>query len=221
MAEYTISSREGTVILLATILASCMAFLDGTVVTIAVPVFQLSLHATLSDIQWVVNRYTLMLSALILIAGALGDKLGRKRVFLFGIGMSIVIAPLTKSSLSVDKAFSGAASGVNNAVARIAGLLAVALLCAIILPIFTTTLQQKINNSSLTPLEKQQIISQSDSMAAIRIPQSFTPQTKQLIQQNIETSFLSGFRIIMFINVFLALLAAGVSYLTIHNKNNG
>lgn len=90
MKEYTIQTFEGKMILLATILASGMAFLDGSVVTIAIPAIQQKLNATLSGIQWIVNGYALMLCALILISGALGDRFGRKRIFVYGIGIFVI-----------------------------------------------------------------------------------------------------------------------------------
>ena len=71
--------------LIATILASAMTFIDGTVVNVALPALQAGLHATITDVQWVVEAYTLFLSALILVGGAMGDQFGRKRVFLFGV----------------------------------------------------------------------------------------------------------------------------------------
>jgi EmrB/QacA subfamily drug resistance transporter len=77
------SSQRWT--LVATILASSMTFIDGTVVNVALPALQADLHATITDVQWVVEAYTLFLSALILVGGALGDQFGRKRVFLFGV----------------------------------------------------------------------------------------------------------------------------------------
>ena len=71
--------------LVATILASSMAFIDGSVVSIALPAFQASLGATIADVQWVVEAYTLFLAALMLTGGALGDRLGRKRIFAIGV----------------------------------------------------------------------------------------------------------------------------------------
>ena len=62
-----------------------MAFIDGTVVNVALPALQSSLHATVVDVQWVVESYGLLLSALILVGGALGDSLGRRAMFLLGI----------------------------------------------------------------------------------------------------------------------------------------
>src|SRR6202795_3007540 len=70
--------------LVATILASAMTFIDGTVVNVALPALQAALHATITDVQWVVEAYALFLGALILVGGSMGDQLGRKRVFLFG-----------------------------------------------------------------------------------------------------------------------------------------
>src|SRR5882762_3783443 len=74
-------------ILAATILGSSMAFIDGTVVKVALPVLQTTFHATVVDVQWVVESYGLFLSALILAGGALGDLFGRRRVFLLGVAV--------------------------------------------------------------------------------------------------------------------------------------
>jgi EmrB/QacA subfamily drug resistance transporter len=71
--------------LVVAILGSTMAFLDGTVVNVALPVMQRVLGATVAEMQWIVEAYALVLAALILVGGALGDRLGRKRVFLVGV----------------------------------------------------------------------------------------------------------------------------------------
>ena len=73
--------------LAATILGSSMAFIDGTVVNVALTALQSSLQATLVDVQWVVESYGLFLSALILVGGALGDALGRRRMFVLGVAL--------------------------------------------------------------------------------------------------------------------------------------
>src|SRR5579871_1108438 len=72
-------------VLAATILGSSMAFIDSTIVNVALPALQSSLHATVVDVQWVVESYGLFLSALILVGGALGDSLGRRAMFLAGV----------------------------------------------------------------------------------------------------------------------------------------
>ena len=75
----------GIWILVATILGSSMAFIDGSVVNIALPVLQRDLNATSADVQWVVEVYSLFLSTLILVGGALGDHVGRRRIYALGV----------------------------------------------------------------------------------------------------------------------------------------
>src|SRR5688572_692379 len=72
-------------ILAATIIASTMALSDMTIVNVALPVLQHSLGASFAAVQWVVESYTLVLSAMILAGGAIGDLYGRRRVFSIGI----------------------------------------------------------------------------------------------------------------------------------------
>src|SRR5437763_6993096 len=76
-----------TWILAATILGSSMAFIDSTVVNVALPALQSSFHASVVDVQWVVESYGLFLSALILVGGGLGDSLGRRKMFLAGVAV--------------------------------------------------------------------------------------------------------------------------------------
>ena len=77
-------------VLVATILASAMGFIDGSVVSIAVPAIRADLGATLGDAQWISNGYMLFMASLILIGGAAGDRFGLRRVFSFGIGLFVV-----------------------------------------------------------------------------------------------------------------------------------
>jgi len=136
---------------------------------------------------------------------------------LFGIGMATVIAPLTKSALAVEHKFSGAASGVNNAVARVAALLAVALLGAIVLFLFSSQLTKNIVASSLSTFEKQQILSQKNKLGAIELPSSFSDMKKAIAKENIDDALLYSFRSAMGIGAFLAFLSAITSFLTITN----
>ena len=76
--------------LLAAILASSMAFIDSSALNVALPTLQAGLGATGAQLLWVVNAYLLMLAALILFGGALGDSVGRKRVFQSGIGVFLL-----------------------------------------------------------------------------------------------------------------------------------
>src|SRR5437016_123358 len=72
-------------ILIATILGSSIAFIDSTVVNVALPAIQSDFHATVVDVQWIVESYGLFLGALILAGGSLGDVLGRRLIFTAGV----------------------------------------------------------------------------------------------------------------------------------------
>jgi len=84
-AEIRLGTAQGRWILAAAVLGSGMVFLDATVINVAVRVIGEDLGASLAELQWVVNAYTLMLAALILLGGSLGDRFGRRRVFVFGV----------------------------------------------------------------------------------------------------------------------------------------
>jgi EmrB/QacA subfamily drug resistance transporter len=86
-ADVPCTAQAGPWILAATILASSMAFIDGTVVNVALPALQATLHATVVGVQWVVESYGLFLAALILVGGSLGDLFGRRLMFLVGVGI--------------------------------------------------------------------------------------------------------------------------------------
>ena len=81
------SQTIGRIVLAVTILGSSMAFIDGTVVNVALPALQNAFHASIADVQWVVESYALMLAALLLVGGSLGDMLGRRKVYVFGVAV--------------------------------------------------------------------------------------------------------------------------------------
>ncbi len=83
-ADVTFASREGRWILAVSVLGSGMVFLDGTVVNVALPSIGRDLGASTSALQWILNGYLLTLAALILLGGSLGDRYGRRRVFVLG-----------------------------------------------------------------------------------------------------------------------------------------
>lgn len=77
----------GPWVLAATILGSSMAFIDGTVVNVALPALQSALGAAVSQVQWVVESYALFLAALLLLGGSLGDLYGRRKIFAAGVAL--------------------------------------------------------------------------------------------------------------------------------------
>ncbi|HET9831236.1 MAG TPA: MFS transporter [Vicinamibacterales bacterium] len=81
----TSHSAQARWTLAATIIASSMTFIDGTVINVALPALQADLHATITSVQWVIEAYSLLLGGLILVGGSMGDQFGRKRAFLGGL----------------------------------------------------------------------------------------------------------------------------------------
>ena len=99
-------------VLAATILGSSLTFIDATVVNVALPALQADLHATINEVQWVIEAYALFLGALILIGGSMGDQFGRKRVFLGGVAFFTVASifcglATSTSALIVGRALQG------------------------------------------------------------------------------------------------------------------
>jgi EmrB/QacA subfamily drug resistance transporter len=101
--EVPCAQRAQPWILAATILASSMAFIDSTVVNVALPALQNSFHANVVDVQWVVESYGLFLAALILVGGALGDSYGRRSVFVVGVAIFAVASGACGLSSSIHQ----------------------------------------------------------------------------------------------------------------------
>jgi EmrB/QacA subfamily drug resistance transporter len=90
-------------ILAATILGSSMAFIDSTVVNVALPALQASFHATVVDVQWVVESYGVFLGALILVGGSLGDLFGRRLMFVLGVAIFAVASAACGAASNIDQ----------------------------------------------------------------------------------------------------------------------
>jgi EmrB/QacA subfamily drug resistance transporter len=141
-------------------------------------------------------------------------------LILFGLGMSMVIAPLTKSALSVPEYYSGSASGINNAVARTASLLAIAILGAVAIPVFSRNLAANIQHANMQSVQKQEIVSQAIKLGGIDIPSDFSAASKTAATETIKQSFVHTFRIVMGINALLALLAGILSFIFIRPEKD-
>jgi EmrB/QacA subfamily drug resistance transporter len=93
MTAVELSSRTGRGIVVAAVLGSGMAMLDGTVITVALVRIGEDLNASLADLQWITNGYLLSLASLILLGGSLGDRYGRRRIFVVGaVGFALTSA---------------------------------------------------------------------------------------------------------------------------------
>ncbi|MGH9318518.1 MAG: MFS transporter, partial [Vicinamibacteria bacterium] len=99
-------------ILAATILGSSLAFIDGTVVNVALPALQAEFDATATQVQWVVESYALFLASLLLVGGSLGDQLGHRRIFAAGVVLFVIASTVcglasTMPQLIAARAFQG------------------------------------------------------------------------------------------------------------------
>lgn len=137
-------------------------------------------------------------------------------VMLLGVGMAISVAPLTTTVMnSVSVEHAGTVSGINNAVSRLAGLLAIAVLGVVMLAVFNRTMSSSLGSLNLDPETRLEIDSQREKLAAIHIPEHIQPEQRAMIKKSIDESFVAGFRIVMLGASVLALLSAGTTWFSI------
>jgi hypothetical protein len=123
--------------------------------------------------------------------------------------MAITVAPLTTTVMSsIGQNRAGIASGVNNAVARTASLIAIAVLGVVMLHVFKTRLDQRLSSANLPVSVARSLQTQSIKLAAIDIPQNVNPRGQQLIRRAVDESFVSGFKWVMLIGAVLAAASA-------------
>lgn len=128
-------------------------------------------------------------------------------MLLVGLGFGIFIPSLTKTALDVPPEYSGTASGINNSVSRVAGLLGIAILGAVITSVFHHTLKKDVLALSLPPQTQQEIISQSTKLMQIEIP-SLPAEDTQTIKDLMKKSFLRAYKFQLIACAVLALLGA-------------
>jgi hypothetical protein len=133
-----------------------------------------------------------------------------------GIGMTISVAPLTTVVMgAVDERHAGAASGINNAVARIAGMLAVALFGALAVGIFGQALDASLVPLQLAPELRAAVEAQIPKLAEAAVPAGIAGSLQQAIETAFELSFLRAFRIVLLASAGLAIASAVTAALTI------
>jgi len=126
--------------------------------------------------------------------------------------MAITVAPLTTTVMSsIAQNRAGTASGVNNAVARTASLIAIAVLGVVMLHVFKANLNGRLSSANLATSIAQSVQAQSIKLAAIDIPDDVNAETHQLIRRAIDEAFVSGFRWVMVIGAALAAASAVVA----------
>jgi EmrB/QacA subfamily drug resistance transporter len=143
-------------------------------------------------------------------------------VLVLGLGMAVTVAPLTSTvmnALGPDHA--GLASGVNNAVSRAAGLLAIALLGIVMQQAFDHALDQRTRSLAASPAVLSQLETQRGKLAAIHLPPSMPPGEKSAVQNAVAESFVAGFRRLMWISALLAACSSLCAWLMVERRTAG
>jgi len=137
-----------------------------------------------------------------------------------GLGMAVSVAPLTTVVMdSVDQNHVGAASGINNAVARLAGVLAVAVFGIVMVSTFTTQLNRSLTGISLTPEARHQVQSKETQLAGMELPKNLDVEMATTVRSAVSGAFLSGFRVVLFACAGLSIASAAVAWCFVPTKN--
>lgn len=140
-------------------------------------------------------------------------------VAVLGVGMAISVAPLTITVMGAVKVRqAGIASGINNAVSRTAGLLAIALLSIIVLNTFNRSLDQRLAALKIPPSVQQMLAPERIKLAGAEVPTGLNTEVSAMLKNAIALSFVDSFRLVMFIAIGLALASAIVAILTIKKQ---
>ena len=142
-------------------------------------------------------------------------------VITLGLGMAISVAPLTTTVMgSVSQAQAGVASGINNAVSRTAGLIAIAVFGVIMLQTFGARLQQKLSQLSISDEMRSEVYEQRMRLAGIEAPNAADEQTRESVKRTVRESFHAGFRVLMFVSAALAVGSSVISWLMLGKSSN-
>ena len=143
-------------------------------------------------------------------------------IVLLGLGMATSVAPLTTvvmTSLSADRA--GVASGINNAVARVAALLAIAIFGMVMLHAFNSARDRRLDDMRLPAEAQRQLDNDRAKLAATEAPPMLDPETAASVRRTIADSFIVGFRWALTLAAALAVLGALMAWLVIENRPQG
>lgn len=137
-------------------------------------------------------------------------------VVVLGLGMAVTVAPLTTTVMdSVSEEQAGTASGINNAVSRTAGLLAIAVFGVVMLHAFSHELNLRLNQANLDQHVKSSILGERVKLAGLEAPSGSDPAVQQAVKQVVAGSFVFGFRLVMLTYAALALASALSAWLLI------
>ena len=140
---------------------------------------------------------------------------------LLGLGMAVSVAPLTTAVMdAVSEQHAGAASGINNAVSRVAGMLAVALLGAVAVGIFEATLDERVTELRLSPEARKALEAEVPKLAEAAVPPQVDDAQRATLDRALDDSFLRSFRVVLLITAGLALASALCAALTIRTSRD-
>jgi len=140
-------------------------------------------------------------------------------VVVLGLGMAVSVAPLTTTVMSsVKQNRAGVASGINNAVSRTAGLLAIAVLGIVMLQTFNSQLDRRLGALDLPPGVRQAVDEQRTKLAGVEIPANLEAGQRQSLKDAVDESFVAGYRRVMLVSMLLALLSGASAWLLIDGK---
>ena len=133
--------------------------------------------------------------------------------------MAVGVAPLTTVVMnSVPRNRVGTASGINNAVSRVAGLLAIAVFGIVMLHVFSDSLDLRLSKLHLPATVQSALADQRINLAAAAVPEDLAPPLQQAVRRSIDESFVQGFRTVMLLGAALALASGITSLLLITSR---
>ena len=136
--------------------------------------------------------------------------------------MGTTIAPLTTAVMgAISEDNSGIASGINNTVARAAGVLAIALLGAVVLFSFKNSVENEISVMDITSGMKNEIMFESSKFAAAKVPDSLNEENKVIVKRHLNNSFIGAFNRVVYVSSILCLLGSLMAFIFIRGNKPG
>ena len=140
-------------------------------------------------------------------------------VALLGLGLALSVAPLTTAAMNaVNVKWSGTASGINNAVSRMAGLIAIAVFGIVILHAFNVSLDRELDRAQVAPEVREMLAGERIKMAGAEIPPAVGPETRAVLSTMVKHSYVTGFDLVIYMAAALSFLAALVTWFTIRRE---
>lgn len=137
-----------------------------------------------------------------------------------GAGMALLVAPLTTTVMAAaPDALAGTASGINNAISRVAGLLAIGVLGVVMLSTFAGRLEVELGNAALPAGTQRQMLAETSHLAGMALPEGLTGRQAEQARAAIDAAFTTGFLRILSLMVVLAVLAAALAAVTLPGRD--